>query len=167
MGRDALFEPTMNWLLFCFKHLLSLFATSAEHGLPQLPGHWQGKRAQRGHNPKPLRPQTGVERAGDNNEQCGRYSDADGTVDRLGRPFEAFRHYLCHQTHGGEMKQRKGDTMQRLYQSKRHNISCLRHHGPAQHASQCRDGGRAGRSQPRHERRANDKEHEHLCGDRL
>src|SRR5262245_21567081 len=98
------------------------FATSAQHGLPQLPSQRQSKRAQRSHDPKPLRAQAPVEHTGDKNKQRRRCSNADGTVDRLGCPFEAVRNYPCHEAHTREMKQRKGDAVQWLYQRKCHNI---------------------------------------------
>src|SRR5688500_5467231 len=88
----------------------------AEHGLSQLPGQRTGKRAQRSHEPKALRTRARVKRARDKGEQCTGYSDADRTVNCLRRPFEALRYGVGEQTHAGEMKQRKGDTVQRLHE---------------------------------------------------
>ena len=60
--------------------------------LPQLPRQREGKRAERSHDPESLRAKAPVERTGDKGEQCAGCADADRTVNRLRRSFEALRH---------------------------------------------------------------------------
>lgn len=88
---------------------------SNEIPLSELKSQRQRKRAQRRHNPEALRAQAPVQRTGDKGEQCGGCADADGTVDRLGRPLETLRHGAGYQMHASEMKQRESDAVQRLY----------------------------------------------------
>ena len=82
----TLYSSRLNWRSFLLLYLQSLSRHFRRHGLPQLPSQRESKRAQRSHDPKPLRAQARVEHTGDKNEQCGRCSNPDGTVDRLGCP---------------------------------------------------------------------------------
>ena len=87
----------------------------AEPGVSELQSQWQGKRAQRRHDPKTLRTEARVQRAGDKGKHRGGCADADRTIDCLGGTFEPLRHDASDQMHAGEMKQREGDAVQRLH----------------------------------------------------
>jgi hypothetical protein len=89
--------------------------TLAEYTFPELQSQRQGKRAQRRHDPKALRTQARVQRAGDKGEHRGGCADTDRTVDRLRRTLEPLGHNAADQMHAGEMKQREGNAVQRLH----------------------------------------------------
>jgi hypothetical protein len=82
-------------------------AAGAVRGLPQRPRQGDGQRTQHRHGPKPLRPDAGVEHAGEQGQAGTGGPNADRAIERLRRAWKGRRHDPGKQPHAGEMEQRK------------------------------------------------------------